>query len=120
MELEQLPQGHAFDGVKPLAVMILKEFLGVLRAKAPNHTPRILRIALYVKRSDLDIGINLKSILRLAAGSFLLAHVFSGFFPGITTPLLAFPQCPGQNEQPAAAHSDRKRCRKNYAQMTDS
>jgi len=38
VELEQLPQGHAFDGAKTLAVMILKEFRGVPRAKAAlNH-----------------------------------------------------------------------------------
>jgi len=52
VELEQLPQGHAFDGAKTLAVMILKQFLGVPRAKALNHTPRIPRIALYVKRMN--------------------------------------------------------------------
>ena len=52
VEPEQLPQGHAFDGAKTLAVMILKEFLCVPRAKALNHTPRIPRIALYVKRMN--------------------------------------------------------------------
>lgn len=53
VELEQLPQRDALDGAKTLAVMILKEFLGVPRAKAPNHTPRILRYALYVKHVKL-------------------------------------------------------------------
>jgi hypothetical protein len=33
-------------------VMILKQFLGVPRAKALNHTPRIPRTALYVKRMN--------------------------------------------------------------------
>jgi hypothetical protein len=54
VELEQLPQGDALDGAKTLAVMILKEFLGVPRAKALNHTPRILRSALYVKHVNLE------------------------------------------------------------------
>ena len=49
VELEQLPQGHAFDGAKTFAVMILKEFLSVPRAKTLNHTSRISRAALYVK-----------------------------------------------------------------------
>jgi len=47
VELEQLPQGHAFDGAKTLAVMILKEFRGVPRAKAAlDHTLRIPRIVI--------------------------------------------------------------------------
>ena len=54
VELEQPPQGDALDGAKTLTVMILKEFLGVPRAKALNHTPRILRSALYVKHVNLE------------------------------------------------------------------
>ena len=34
-------------------MMILKEFLGVPRAKALNHTPRIPCAALYVNRINL-------------------------------------------------------------------
>jgi hypothetical protein len=50
MQLEQFPQGDAFEGTEALAVVILKKLFGFLRTKAPNHTQKILRIALYVKR----------------------------------------------------------------------
>ena len=50
VELEQFPQGSALDGAKTLAVMIVEKLLCFLRAKALDHTPRVLRNTLYVKR----------------------------------------------------------------------
>jgi len=50
VELEQFPQGNALDGAKTLAVMIVEKLLCFLRAKAPDHTPRVPRNTLYVKR----------------------------------------------------------------------
>ncbi len=49
MKLEEFPQGDAFDGAEAPAVMIMEKVLRLLRAKAPNHTPSILRDTLYVK-----------------------------------------------------------------------
>src|SRR6266566_3843681 len=46
----QFPQGDPLNGTEPPAVVIVKELLSFLRAKALNHTHRILRHALYVKR----------------------------------------------------------------------
>jgi hypothetical protein len=51
VELEQLPQGNALDGAETLAVMIVEKLLCFLRAKALDHTSRVLRNTLYVKRS---------------------------------------------------------------------
>jgi hypothetical protein len=48
--LEQFPQSDPLDGAEPPAVVIVKEVLSFLRAKALNHTRRILRHALYVKQ----------------------------------------------------------------------
>lgn len=50
VKLEQFPQGDPLDGTEPPAEAIVKELLSFLRAKALNHTHRILRHALYVKR----------------------------------------------------------------------
>jgi hypothetical protein len=50
VKLEQFSQSDPFDRTKPLAVAILKELFRFLRAKALNHTPRVLRNALYVKQ----------------------------------------------------------------------
>ncbi len=50
VELEQFPQGNALDGAETLAVMIVEKLLGFLRAKALDHTPRVLLSTLYVKR----------------------------------------------------------------------
>ncbi len=50
VNLEQFPQGDPLDGTEPPAVVIIKELLSFLRAKALNHTHRILRPALYVKQ----------------------------------------------------------------------
>jgi hypothetical protein len=50
VKLEQFPQGNPLDGTEPPAVVIMKELLSFLRAKALNHTHRILRHALYVKQ----------------------------------------------------------------------
>jgi hypothetical protein len=49
VELEEFPECDAFDGAETPAVMIMKKVLRLLRAKAPNHTPSILRDTLYVK-----------------------------------------------------------------------
>jgi hypothetical protein len=38
MQLEQLPQGHALEGTEALAVLVAKEFLGIFRSEALNHT----------------------------------------------------------------------------------
>lgn len=70
VELEQLPQGDALDGAKTLAVMILKEFLGVARAEALNHTPRMLRSALYVKHVNLKARQLLLCLLKTRSGYF--------------------------------------------------
>ncbi len=56
MKVEQFSQGDPLDGTEPPAVMIVKEFLSFLRAKALNHTHRILRHALYVKQQMTLIG----------------------------------------------------------------
>jgi hypothetical protein len=50
VKLEQFPQGDPLDGAEPPTVVIVKEVLSFLRAKALNHTHRILRHALYVKQ----------------------------------------------------------------------
>ena len=50
VKLEQFPQGDPLKGTEPPAVVIVKELLSFLRAKALNHTHRILRHALYVKQ----------------------------------------------------------------------
>jgi hypothetical protein len=50
VKLKQFPQGDPLDGTEPPAVVIVKEILSFLRAKALNHTHRILRRALYVKQ----------------------------------------------------------------------
>jgi hypothetical protein len=50
VKLEQFPQGDPLDRTEPPAVVIVKEILSFLRAKALNHTHRILRRALYVKQ----------------------------------------------------------------------
>ena len=49
VKLEQFPQGDPLDGTKAPGVVIVKKLLSFLRAKALNHTQRILRHALYVK-----------------------------------------------------------------------
>ena len=66
VELEQLPQGDALDGAKTLAVMILKEFLGVPRAKALNHTHSVLRHALYVKQQMVSMKLGLGALCGAA------------------------------------------------------
>jgi hypothetical protein len=50
VELKQFPQGHAFDGSETLAAVIVEKLLRLLRGEALNHTWRILRYTLYVKR----------------------------------------------------------------------
>jgi hypothetical protein len=50
VKLEQFPQGDPLDGTEPPAVVIMKELLSFLQAKALNHTHRILRHALYVNQ----------------------------------------------------------------------
>jgi hypothetical protein len=50
VELEQFPQDDAFDGAEALTVMIVEKLLSLFRAKALNHTPRILRSTLHVNR----------------------------------------------------------------------
>ena len=50
VKLEQFPQGDPLNGTEPPAVVIVKELLSFLRAKILNHTHRILRHALYVKK----------------------------------------------------------------------
>jgi hypothetical protein len=50
VKLEQLPQGDALDRTETLAVVVVEEFLGLLRAEAFNHTSSMLRNTLYVKR----------------------------------------------------------------------
>jgi hypothetical protein len=56
MKLEQFPQGDPFDSTKTPAVLVVKKVLGFRRAKTPDHTPMILRHALYVKRSCVGSG----------------------------------------------------------------
>ena len=48
MQLQKLPQCHTLKGPKAPGMLIMKEFLGLLRRKALNHTRSILRITLYV------------------------------------------------------------------------
>ncbi len=60
MKLEQFPQGDPLDGTEPPAVVIMKELLSFLRAKALNHPHRILRHALYVKQ-QMSVVIALNS-----------------------------------------------------------
>jgi len=48
--LKQFPQGYPLEGAEALAVMVVKELLGILRAKALYHTSRIQRRTLHVKR----------------------------------------------------------------------
>jgi hypothetical protein len=55
MKLKQFPQGHPFKRAKAFAVVIAKKRLGFGGAKTLNHTLKILRIALYVNRSDPPI-----------------------------------------------------------------
>jgi len=50
MELEQLPQGNALDTSKAPCMLIMEKLLSLLRAKAPNQTPRVLRRTFYVNR----------------------------------------------------------------------
>jgi hypothetical protein len=50
MKLEQFSQGDPLDGTERPAVVIVKELLSFLGAKALNHTHRILRHTLYVKQ----------------------------------------------------------------------
>jgi hypothetical protein len=50
VKLKQFPQGDPLDGTEPPAVVIVKEVLSFLRAKALNHMHRVLRHALYVKQ----------------------------------------------------------------------
>jgi hypothetical protein len=38
VKLQQFAQGHSFDGTEALAVMIVKEILGLPREKASDHT----------------------------------------------------------------------------------
>jgi len=52
MQLKQLPQCHALEGAKALAVLVAKKLLGVLRAEALYHTLSIQRLACYVKSED--------------------------------------------------------------------
>lgn len=40
VQLEQFPQADPLDGSEPPAVMVVKEFLCFLGAKALNHIPR--------------------------------------------------------------------------------
>ena len=42
VKLEQFPQGNPLDGTTPPAVVIVEQLLSFLRAKALNHTHRIL------------------------------------------------------------------------------
>ena len=49
VQLKQFAQRDAFDGAETLAVLVVKKLLGLLRAKALNHTPSVLRGTLHVK-----------------------------------------------------------------------
>ena len=48
MQLQKLPQRHTLEGPKAPGMLIMKEFLGLLRREALNHTRSILRVTLYV------------------------------------------------------------------------
>jgi len=52
VKLQQLPQRNAFDRPKAFAVPIVKKLLGFRRAEALNHSSRVVRSALYVKRME--------------------------------------------------------------------
>lgn len=54
MQLQQFPQGDSLEGTEALAVVVLKKLPGFLRAKTVNHTYRVLRWALYVKRISIS------------------------------------------------------------------
>ena len=51
MELQQFPQRHALEGPEATGMLIVKKLLGFLRREALDHSLRVLRSALYVKRS---------------------------------------------------------------------
>ena len=57
VKLQQFPQGDPLAGTEPPAVVIVKQLLSFLRAKALNHTHRILRKALYVKQ-QMSMSVN--------------------------------------------------------------
>jgi len=50
VKLEQFSQGDPLDGTNSPASVIMKKLFSSLGAKALNHTPSVLRHALYVKR----------------------------------------------------------------------
>lgn len=59
VKLEQFTQRHAFNGAEAPAVVIVKKVFRLLRGEALDHTPRILRGTLYVKRlyeRNPDVG----------------------------------------------------------------
>ena len=49
MQLQQFAQRYAFEGTEAPGMLVVKELLGFLRRKTLDHTPIILRAALYVK-----------------------------------------------------------------------
>ena len=51
MELQQLPQRHALESPEAPGMLIVKKLPGFLRREALDHSLRVLRVALYVKRS---------------------------------------------------------------------
>jgi hypothetical protein len=57
MQLEQFSQRDALDRAEASAVLIMKKLLGLFRGEALDHTRRILRDTLYVKRIRVDIRV---------------------------------------------------------------